>query len=205
MSDRFSVKKFNSNLKLSSEQINELVECFRLSPSSLNLQAWKLIVVSDEKMKERLAKAGRNDNSKRIKECSHFFVLTRKKLSMSHFEKVIDSTEILKLTIKKRKMRPWHMKAFFYAYSMFMGRKKWSTNQLYIALGVLLAACAKMRIGALPMEGINCRQIDKILNLPSEFRTVVGLCVGYPHEREETNPSRLRKSRFSQEEVCTFV
>ena len=57
MTERFSVKKFDSTRKLPEEQISELIECFRLSPSSLNLQAWKLVVVSDENMKNKLADA----------------------------------------------------------------------------------------------------------------------------------------------------
>ena len=205
MTERFSVKKFDPNKKLSGEQINELIECFRLSPSSLNVQPWKLIVVGDKETKSELAKAGRDDNEKRIEDCSHFFILARKKLSLKHFQKVIESTEMLQLMMKKKKVSLNQMKAFFYSYSLLMGRKNWSINQLYIALGVLMASCAQMKIGSLPMEGIRCRQIDRILGLPSEYKTVVGLAVGFPHEREATNPSFLKKSRFSKEDVSLLI
>lgn len=205
MTERFSVKKFDPERKLSSEDVQELIECFRLTPSSLNLQAWKLFVVEDDQVKERVAEAGRNENKARIKECSHFFVLARKKLSFSHFHEVIESTEMLQLMMKKKKVSLGKMKAFFFVYSLLMGQKNWSIRQLYIALGVLMSACAKMGIGSLPMEGIKFRKLDKILDLPPEYRSVVGLAVGYPHEREKTNPSYLRKSRFSTEDISLII
>jgi len=205
MTERFSVKKFDSTRKLPEEQINELIECFRLSPSSLNLQAWKLVVVSDEDVKNKLADAGTGDNGPKIKECSHLFVLARKNLSFAHFEKVIESTEMLQLKMKKQSLSIMKMKAFFFLYSLFMGRKNWAVRQLYIALGVLLASCAKMGIGSLPMEGIKRRKMDEILGLSGEYRTVVALALGFPHEREVANPSRLKKSRFSREEVTLII
>ena len=205
MTQRFSVKKFDPEKKVSSEQIADLIECFRLSPSSLNLQAWKLFVIEDEKIKERLAESGRDDNQKRIKECSHYFVLTRKKLSLRHFQKVIESTEMLQLMMKKKNLSLGKMKAFYSIYAMLKGKRSWSTNQVYIALGVLMSACAQMGIGSLPMEGIKPRKMDKILDLPPEYRTVVGLAVGYPHEREKTNPSFLKKSRFPTDEISQII
>jgi nitroreductase/dihydropteridine reductase len=205
MTERFSVKKFDSTRKLPEEQISELIECFRLSPSSLNLQAWKLVVVSDENMKNKLADAGIGDNGPKIKDCSHLFVLVRKKLSLAHFQKVIESTEMLQLKMKKQNMNIMKMKAFFFFYSLLMGQKNWAVRQVYLALGVLLASCAKMGIGSLPMEGIRWRKMDKILGLSGEYRTVVALALGFPHEREATNPSRLKKSRFSREEVTLLI
>lgn len=205
MIQRYSVKKFDTEKKISATQISELIECFRLSPSSLNLQAWKLVVVGDQETKIRLAEAGRNDNAKRIVECSHYLILMRKRLSLKHFQTVIESTEMLQLMMRKKKISLAKMKAFYSFYSFYIGPKKWSSNQLYIALGVLLTTCAKMGIGSLPMEGIRCRHTDKILGLPSEFRTVVALAIGYPHKREETNPSRLKKSRLPVEEVSLLI
>ena len=205
MTARFSVKKFDSTRKLPEEQISELIECFRLSPSSLNLQAWKLIVVSDEDMKNKLADAGIDDNGPKIKECSHLFVLARKRLSLGHFQRVIESTEMLQLKMKKQNLSIMKMKALFFFYSLLMGQKNWATRQLYLALGVLIASCAKMGIGSLPMEGIRWRKMDKILGLSGEYKTVVALALGFPHEREAKNPSRLKKSRLSREEVTLII
>ena len=201
LQSRYSVKKFDPEKKLTKEQVDELIDCFRLSPSSLNIQPWKLVVVEDKELKNKLALAGRNDNCQRIQECSHLFILMRKKITFSHIKKVIKSTEILQMLMKKRNISELKLKAFFWVYSFIKGQKAWTTNQLYIALGVLLSSCAKMGIGSLPMEGIKLRKMDRILDISSEYRSVVALAVGYPHKKDETNPSKLKKSRLPRSEL----
>lgn len=38
---RYATKNFNPNKKLSPEQVNEIMEALRLTPSSFGLQPWK--------------------------------------------------------------------------------------------------------------------------------------------------------------------
>lgn len=201
LNKRYSVKKFDSQRKLAVEQVELLKQAFYLCPSSLNIQAWKLIVVSDDSLKEQLVAAGRDTNGKRIKECSHLFIFAQKKVTFKHIEKVVKTTEMLQLTIKKMGLTERKFILFIWLYKLFAGRTRWVTSQVYINLGFLLATCASAGIGSLPMEGINKKKVDSILKLGPNYKTVVALAVGYPHPDDSTNPSLLKKSRLPYDEI----
>ena len=48
---RYSCKEFDENKKVSLSDLNEIVEVFRLSPSMLNIQPWKLFIIEDKNLK----------------------------------------------------------------------------------------------------------------------------------------------------------
>ncbi|MFK7825815.1 MAG: nitroreductase family protein [Oligoflexales bacterium] len=202
---RYSVKKFDPDRKLDSKTLDVIIDSFYFSPSSLNTQPWKLVVVSDPGVKASLAEAGMDTNKMRIEECSHLLVLMRRKLTMDHIHQVIDSTEVLQIMMRKKGVSRFKLSLFVWFYSRLKGLNKWSTNQLYIALGFVLAACSELEVGALPMEGIRSRKIDHILKLGSQYRCQVVVAIGYPHSDDLNNPSRLRKSRLPQDQVVQFI
>ena len=201
---RYSVKKFDPTKKVSNEILENIIDCFHLCPSSLNAQPWKLVVVSDPKLKEKLAEAGMDANKKRILECSHLLILMTRRLDMSHIHQVIDSTKMLQIMMKKKGISRFKFSLFMWAYSRLKGLNRWASNQLYIALGFLLAACSELEVGALPMEGIRKGKLDRILGLGSEFRTQVAVAIGYPHADDLDNPSRIEKSRLPRDQVVQF-
>jgi nitroreductase family protein len=51
---RYSCKEFDENKKVSLSDLNEIVEVFRLSPSMLNIQPWKLFIIEDKNLKKSL-------------------------------------------------------------------------------------------------------------------------------------------------------
>lgn len=202
---RYSVKKFDPEKKVDSHTLDAIVSAFYLSPSSLNIQPWKLLVVSDPNLKARLAEAGMDSNKHRIAECSHFLVLMRRSLSIKHIKNVIDTTKMLQLAIEKKGLSRFKFIVFIWLYSKLRGAKRWTSQQLYIALGFLLAACSELEVGALPMEGIRGRKIDQILGLGSEFKTEVAVAIGYPHADDLNNPSRVGKSRLPKDQIVQFI
>jgi nitroreductase len=48
---RYATKKFDVERKLSDTQVGDLVEAFRLTPSSYGLQPWTLILVTKKSEK----------------------------------------------------------------------------------------------------------------------------------------------------------
>ena len=49
---RYATKKFDGR-KIPEEKINNLIEMIRFAPSALNLQPWKIRVVTDQEIKEQ--------------------------------------------------------------------------------------------------------------------------------------------------------
>ena len=54
---RYATKKFDHTKKLSAEQLDELLKAVQLSPSSAGLQSYKVIVVEDAAVREKLREA----------------------------------------------------------------------------------------------------------------------------------------------------
>ena len=54
---RYATKKFDSTKKLSRAQLDELLKATQLAPSSVGLQASKIIVVEDKAIREKLREA----------------------------------------------------------------------------------------------------------------------------------------------------
>ena len=81
-----------------------------------------------------------------------------------------------------------------------VGLYAWINNQVYIALGFFLSACASMGIDSTPMEGIINTEYDKLLNEP-QYTTLFAVAIGY-RDPEDSNQLHLRpKSRLPLEEV----
>ena len=68
---RYATKKFDGK-KISEDKISELLELIRFAPSALNLQPWKIKLVTDQKLKEELRKV--SNNQEQITTCSHLLV-----------------------------------------------------------------------------------------------------------------------------------
>lgn len=71
---RYTTKSYNSNKRISEENIAELKEILSLSPSSINSQPWKFIFISDEKLKNELAGVS-YFNQQKINDASHWLFL----------------------------------------------------------------------------------------------------------------------------------
>ena len=82
--------------------------------------------------------------------------------------------------------------------------KSWFDKQVYLALGVLLSACAEMGIDATPMEGIEPENYDKILG-QNEYATLVAVAIGYRDKEDGNQPSKNPKTRMAIDKVIETI
>ena len=160
---RYAVKKFDPKKILSTEQIDYVLEVFRLAPTSFGLQPYKLIVVSDPKLKETLFLQAGGQNQ--FKDCSHLLVFCALKQIdenyVDQYVQTIAETRNVKLeTLQgfKNSILDWLNKL---SPEEFLN---WSKKQVYLALGMVLSACALDKIDSCPMEGFDAQQVSQILN-----------------------------------------
>ncbi|NMO95975.1 nitroreductase family protein [Paenibacillus lemnae] len=52
--ERHSVRKYDPSVKISREEMNEMLAEAALAPSSSNLQPWRFLVIDDQELKEKL-------------------------------------------------------------------------------------------------------------------------------------------------------
>ncbi len=196
---RYAVKGFDAAKKVPTEQFENLLEALRLAPSSYGLQPWKFVVVENAELREKLKAAAWNQGQ--ITDASHLLVLCRKEkigqAEIDHFTEVTATERgqnVADLETYKKMMEGGVL-------GMDAARQAtWAGEQVYLALGVLLSACASADIDACPMEGFDSAQYDQILDLPAKgLRSVVVCAIGY--RSADDKYAMAKKVRYPKEEV----
>ena len=151
---RYTTKHYSSK-RVSDEDIAKLKEILRLAPSSINSQPWQFVFISDEATKEAFAKVS-FINEERVKKASHLVVFMANSALPSFEKKLAKAATETGLNFYHKVQKP----------KGDVGLYAWINNQVYIALGFFLSACASMGIDSTPMEGIVNTEYDKLLNEP---------------------------------------
>jgi nitroreductase / dihydropteridine reductase len=200
---RYATKQFDSQKKLSQDQLNTILTAGQLSPSSYGLQPWKFLVINNSQIRESLKAASWGQSQ--ITDSSHLLVFcTRTDLNNDYIDNYVGEIE------KASNLPAGTMKGFADMMKGAIANKTaeqitaWSTKQTYIALGMVMSACADLEIDSCPMEGFDASSYDKILGLSEKNLTAsVVLPVGYRSSEDKNAPKP--KFRFPLEEVVETI
>ncbi len=185
---RYTTKKYNGQ-RIAEEDIARLKEILRLAPSSINSQPWQFVFVSDEATKQAFAKVSMM-NEEKINKASHLVVFMANSSLPSFEEKLSRATNPYALEFYQKQLKTKGDVALY----------SWINNQVYIALGFFLSACAAMGIDSTPMEGIQQAEYDKLLG-DKDYTTLFAVAIGY-RDAEDSNQLHLKaKTRLSAAEV----
>jgi len=200
---RAAIKNFDATKKLTKAQLDQLLDAVRLAPSSMGLQAYRILVVEDPEIREKLREA--SHGQAQLTQSSQVIIFA--------IEKEIDKdygNYYLDLIAKTRGIGREHLAGFG---QMVQGtiaslseeqKINWATKQTYIALGVLLTAAAEMDIDACPMEGFDAGKFDEILGLKKlGLSAVVIAPVGY--RSDEDVYSKMEKVRRAKEDLFIHI
>ncbi|TDQ23753.1 nitroreductase family protein [Tenacibaculum caenipelagi] len=193
MQQRYTTKKYNASKKIESEKIKELQQVLQLSPSSINSQPWKFTFVSDTNTKKKLSEVSWLNASKVIE--SDTIVVFNRIDNIKLFEQQIEE-ELPEAMVNyyKEFIKPKPEEEI----------KAWFDKQVYLAVGVFLSACAEMGIDATPMEGIEPKNYDKILD-NENYATLVAVAIGYRDNEDFNQPNKKPKSRLAFNKVIQTV
>jgi nitroreductase len=196
---RYATKQYDASKKLSEEQRNLIMEALRLAPSSFGLQPWKFIHVTDTTLREKLKAAAWGQPQ--LTDASDIFVLcSLAKLDEAYINRfVADTAKTRSVTVESL--------ADYKKYMMGSVQPRteqqiqdWNARQVYIALGIALAAAAENQIDASPMEGFDAKQFDEILGLGAlgvQSRAILAVGFRSPNDASQ----KLQKVRFAKEDV----
>lgn len=193
MQNRYTTKKYDASKKIKSDQLEDLKQILHLSPSSINSQPWKFTFVSDKEIKQSLAEVSWLNTDKVLN--SDTLVVFSRINNINLFEQQIEQ-ELPKGAVEYYQN--------IIATNTEEQIKAWFDNQVYLALGVFLSACAQMGIDATPMEGIDPFNYDKILN-QSDHASLVAVAVGFRDKDDFNQPNKKPKSRRAIEKVIENI
>jgi len=200
---RYATKSFDTNKKVSEEDLNTIIEAFRLSPSSFWLEPWKLIIVENEELKSKLVE--QSYRQKQVWEASHVLVFARRKdINNEVIDSFLDNMSRIKWV--SREDLKWYEDVVKWYFSRLDDnqKKSWTEQQVYLALWNVMTVLAEMRIDSCAIWGFNPKWYDEILNLDEKnLASVVVLPIGYRNENDKYSVSN--KVRFSTEEISEII
>jgi len=200
---RYAVKQFDASKKVSDEDLQKLIDAVQLSASSYGLQPYKILVVKDQAVKEKLKAAGYNQSQ--FSDATAVFVFAHQ----TDFDaELVDSYIELSERIKELETGTLEGYANLMKNALLNlpqeAKAGWTSRQAYIALGNLLSAAAAHKIDACPMEGFEAAAFDEILGLTEQnLHAVVVAAVGYRSAEDETQ--HAPKVRRPQEELFEII
>lgn len=201
---RYATKRFDPSKKISKADWHTLEESLRLSPSSFGLQPWKFFVVTDPEVRKKLQPL--SWNQPQIVEASHLVVLAAQK-SVGHADVdafIADISKTRNIPTAGLQDYAGMMKGFLDVQASKGTCEGWTTNQVYIALGMLLSSAAMLRIDACPLEGINPSGYDGVLGLEgSGYSTKVACALGYRSLEDAT--ASFAKVRYPRGQIVQDV
>lgn len=200
---RYATKLFNPEKKISDADLNLLLEAVRLAPSSFGLQPWKVYVVTNKEVREKLKAAAWNQPQ--VTNASHVLVFAaRKNMDEAYVNSYIN--DIVQTRGQKEADLQVYKKMILGSASALTPEQiqVWNSRQPYIALGMLLETAALMKIDACPMEGFDKTKFDTILGLDkTDYTSVVMATVGY---RSDTDiHASEKKVRFASKDIFVHV
>jgi len=199
---RYATKKMNGK-KIPQEKLDYILEAARLAPSSSGLQQYKVIVISDSALLERIRLVAYDQSQ--ITDCSHLLVFaawdgyTDERIS-NVFNYIMDERGLPHETMDGYKQVILDL----YERSGQEWQAHHAAKQSYISFAMAIAAAAEQKVDATPIEGFLSEKLDELLNLKgSGYKSTVILPLGYRESDQDwlVNMKKVRtpKSMFITE------
>jgi nitroreductase / dihydropteridine reductase len=188
---RYATKKFDGRT-VPGEKIDELIEYIRYAPSAINMQPWRIKIVTDQATKERLRPAA--FDQEQVTTCSHLLVFCADPDYESLIVKLAKLLEKNSVPADMQKM-VIEMATQFTKPMSPEQRFAWSQAQTYLALGNALNGAKALGLDSCPMGGFNPEAVSQILGIKQPLVPVMLCPVGYAADRP------MPKIRFAKEDI----
>lgn len=176
---RYATKKYDATKKVSEDDVNKIVEAARLAPTSSGLQQFRVIVVTNQELKEKIVPIAWGQQI--VADCSHLLVFAAWDKYTS--ERIDDA---FNFTVAERQI-PYEQVAAYVERlkSIYLNQSAeenfvHTARQAYIGLGLSIAQAAELKVDATPMEGFTSTDLDALLGLEAKgLKSVTMLPLGY--------------------------
>lgn len=191
MDFRHACKIFDENKKIPAEQMNEILEVARKSPSSFGMEPWKFLVIRNEELKAKIRPVCWDQPQ--ITTCSDLVIILAK------IEDVKVQSGIPAKRFARREMPQEKQDFYLNLYGTHLKDTlssdenvySWTARQCYIAAGNMMTNAAMKGIDTCPIEGFEKENLEKILELDTtKYQVAMVLPFGY-RINEQSEQMRL--------------
>ena len=196
---RYATKKFDITKKISSEDLQILKEAIRLSSSSYGLQPYKVIIIENNELREKLQPVSWGQSQ--IVDASQLIIFANQtNIGDGEIDAYLENiSKIRQIPVESLAGYGGFMKSKITALTTEQ-KSIWTAKQAYLALANLLNAAAELKIDVTPMEGFESEKYNEILNLTEKgLNAAVVATIGYRHNDDATQ--HYKKVRKSMEEL----
>lgn len=193
---RHACKKFDPDKKIPSKDLETILECALLSPTSFGMEAWKFLVLASDEEKQKLRPTCWNQPQ--ITDASHVVVILAK-------PDIVDfNHDHVKKAFARRNLPEDMTASYLGRYKSHMEQEvlpemslyAWCSKQCYIALANIMTAAASMEIDSCPIEGFEKAQVEKAMKIDTDlYEVAVIVALGY-RQGEQTPRLRFDKSEL---------
>ena len=172
---RYSARSFDGR-KIPEEKMEELYEIIRNTPSALNLQPWKIKVITDQETKNRLLPA--TMDQPQVASCSHLLVFCASEQMKEHIEMV--AAEMRKAGMTEERVDRYIRFARDYVVHVSPEQLKvWTQHNVFLALATAMYGAESLGIDSSPMGRFDVAKYKRILKLPPYLIPTVLCALGY--------------------------
>ena len=200
---RYATKKYNGS-QIDKDNLHTILESIRLTPTSLGIQPFKVLVIDNPELREKMLPIAYNQSQ--IKDASHIILFAANtQISEENINSYMNNVATT------RQMPVENLAGFKGMINGFVGSKneaeitEWACRQCYIALGIAMATAAALKVDTTPMEGYKANEMDELFNLKAQgYTSAVLLALGH-RDAENDQLAKLAKVRKSGEEMFEFI
>lgn len=192
---RYAAKRMNGE-KVPAEKVERILESIRLTPTSLGMQPFSVIVIEDETLRKKIQPAAYNQPQ--VAECSHLIVFA------AWNNVTVEQVDAYLQNIVATRNVPLESLDGFKGNLMNVvnhrtieQKREWAARQVYIALGIALTAAALEEVDATPMEGFKPAEVDQLLGLEAKgLHSVCLMTLGYRDLQNDylVNQKKVRRA-----------
>lgn len=196
---RYATKQFDATKKVAQADVDKIIEAARLAPTSSGLQQFRVIVITDQALKEKIVPIAWDQQI--IADCSHLLVFAAwDRYTEERIDKVYDfTTEERGLPRGRFGAYTEKLKSLYLpqtAEENFIH----TARQSYIGFGLAIAQAAELKVDSTPIEGFSADALDEMLNLGEKgLRSVTLLTLGY-RDTQGDWLANMKKVRIPTEE-----
>lgn len=200
---RYATKVFDTTKKVTSEDLEQIIEVFRLSASSLGLQPWKLLIIENQELKNQIMAGAWNQNH--VGNNSHLLVFTKPiTITPTLAENHLNNTCTLTGVTREELIGYESMLMQFIEGLSEAEADTWAREQVFLALGNVISFLAEKRIDACPVGGFDKQKINEILKLNTKgLESVVLLPIGYRDNQDKY--AHTPKVRYAAKEISELI
>ncbi len=201
---RYATKKYDPTKKVAQEDVDKIVEAARMAPTSSGLQQFRVIVIENQELKEKIVPIAWGQDI--MADCSHILVFAAWD---RYTEERIDT--IYDRTTDERGLPRGRFGSYTdklkTAYLPQTAEENFvhTARQSYIGFALAIAQAAELKVDCTPVEGFTPEALDELLDLNSKgLKSVTMLPIGYRAQEGDWLASMKKVRNTTEEFVLKF-